>query len=131
VSPNYHKRLKNRLCLTESPLFEAKIYRKLSIIRQKFIDNSSDYWDFDNDKLSITNTRNYFFSIFDQIQKSKCFSELEKFKYPNKKVFDNYFRISLFYKIHSKAYAQFICSNCDVYIAIALCSKLQHNAIAI
>jgi hypothetical protein len=37
------------------PLFESKNYRKLSIIIM-ILENSSDYRDFDNDNLSITNT---------------------------------------------------------------------------
>jgi hypothetical protein len=49
------KRLKNRVFCQKSPLYEAKIYRHLSIIGQKFIEkNSSDYRDFNNDNLSIT-----------------------------------------------------------------------------
>jgi hypothetical protein len=37
------------------PLIESKNYRKLSIIIM-ILENSSDYRDFDNDNLSITNT---------------------------------------------------------------------------
>jgi hypothetical protein len=62
VSPNCPKRLKNRLFLPESPLFEAKIYPNLSLSGQKLsimiLENSSDYRHFDNDKLSIANTSN-------------------------------------------------------------------------
>jgi hypothetical protein len=60
ISQNCPKRLKNRLFSPESPLFEVKIYRNLSLSGQKLsitiLENSSDYRHFDNDKLSIANT---------------------------------------------------------------------------